>query len=310
VILAVLAIVSATLQPAQPKVGDLITVQFQAPVTLDPAQDYEVVSRGGNKVVLRTFLPKPFVLSGVTGNVRFTNLIVPVGTVLAKNDQLTPAPLVPPREVPYPRAPFIAIALAALAAIAAWAAVWWRSKRRVRTVQPELVLAPEERFRRAVLALREDPSQQKRWARLADETRAYLAATRPDLRTDLTTTELVPRLGEAERVVVDILRMGDFEKFAPSVIVKGFQNADALPSVSLSREDDEGSQNATAGASWLRSSPPRSFGVSAPQDDALSSKAPARTDGEAARDATTSYPGLLGDEQFETVATRALELAS
>jgi acyl-coenzyme A synthetase/AMP-(fatty) acid ligase/thioesterase domain-containing protein/acyl carrier protein len=43
----------------------------------------------------------------------------------------------------------------------------------------------------------------------------------------------------------------------------------ALPSVIRSREDDEGSQNATAGALWLRSSSPRSCGVSAPQDDGI-----------------------------------------
>lgn len=214
-ILAILAVVSATLQPAQPKVGDLITVQFEAPVKLEPAKDYEIVSQDGNRVVLRTFLPKPFVLSGVTGDVHFTNLIVPVRSVLQQNDQLNPAPLVPPREVPYPRAPFVAIGIAALAAIAAWAAVWWRSRSRQEAVQPMPMLAPDERFRRAVLFLREDPLQPLRWARLADETRAYLAATRPHLPSDLTTTELVPRLGEPERVVVDILRQGDREKFSP-----------------------------------------------------------------------------------------------
>jgi hypothetical protein len=231
VILAVLTVVSITLQPAQPKVGDLITVRFEQPVTLDAAQDYEVVSRSGNQVVLRTFLPKPFVLSGVTGNVRFTNLVVPVGSVLQQNDQLTPAPLVPPREVPYPREPFIAIAVAALVAIAAWAVVWWRSRRQQEVIQPVPLLAPDERFRRAVLSLRENPSEPLRWARLADETRAYLAATRPNLPSDLTTSELVPRLGEPERVVEVILRMGDVEKFAPPVM--------------LSRADGEASQDAT-----------------------------------------------------------------
>jgi hypothetical protein len=38
-------------------------------------------------------------------------------------------------------------------------------------------------------------------------------------------------------------------------------------SVTLSRIDGEGSQNTTAGALWLRSSPPRSFVVFATQDD-------------------------------------------
>jgi hypothetical protein len=214
-ILAVLALVSATFQPPAPKVGDLITVEFTAPVTLDASPEYEVVSRSGNRVVVRTFQPKPFALSGVTGNVRFRNLKVPVQSVLAPNDQLKPAPLVPPREVPYPRAPFIAIAIAALCALAAWLLVWRRSKKAAAVLPPQPLLAPEERFRRAVLALRENPSQAKRWAKLADETRAYLAATRPQLRSDLTTTELMPRLREDDRIVVDILRQGDREKFSP-----------------------------------------------------------------------------------------------
>ena len=214
-ILAVLAVVTASFQPPAPKVGDLITIEFAAPVTLDASPAYEVVSRDGNRVVVRTFVPKPFALSGVTGDVRFRNLQVPVHSVLAPNDQLTPAPLVPPREVPYPRAPFIAIAIAALCALAAWLAVWWRSKKTAAVLSPQPVLAPEERFRRAVLALRENPSQAKRWAKLADETRAFLAATRPQLRSDLTTTELVPRLREHDRIVVDILRQGDREKFSP-----------------------------------------------------------------------------------------------
>ncbi len=209
------AVVSASFQPPAPKVGDLITVEFAAPVTLDPSPSYEVVSRSGNRVVVRTFVPKPFALSGVVGDVRFRNINVPVQSVLAPNDALTPAPLAPPREVPYPRAPFIAIAIAALCAIAAWLAVWWRSKHRAAVAQPKLVLAPDERFRRAVLALRENGAQPKRWATLADETRAYLAATRPQFPSDLTTTELVPRLGERERIVIDILRQGDREKFSP-----------------------------------------------------------------------------------------------
>jgi hypothetical protein len=214
-ILAVLAVVTATFQPPAPKVGDLITIEFAAPVTLDASPAYEVVSRNGNRVVVRTFVPKPFALSGVTGDVRFRNLQVPVQSALAPDDQLAPAPLVPPREVAYPHAPFIAIAIAALCAIAAWLAVWLRSQKTAAAVAAQPALAPEERFRRAVLALRQDPSQAKRWAKLADETRAYLAATRPQLRTDLTTTELVPRLQEHDRIVVDILRQGDREKFSP-----------------------------------------------------------------------------------------------
>jgi hypothetical protein len=211
----VLAAVTATIQPQAPKVGDLITIEFAAPVVLDATPDVEIVSRQGRRVVVRTFQPKPFVLSGKVDGLPFTNLVVPVHSVLAPNDAMTPAPLAPPVQVPYPRTPFIAIAIAALAAVAIWIAVWYRAKHASapKVVQP--AMSAEERFRGAVIALRRDRAHPRRWAALADETRAFLAATR-HLGTELTTTELVPRLAEQDRIVVDILRNGDVEKFAPS----------------------------------------------------------------------------------------------
>ena len=207
--------VTASIQPAAPKVGDLITLEFAESVTLDPAADVEVVSREGKRVVVRTFQPKPFVLSGSVGKERFENLIVPVKSVLAPNDPMTPAPLAPPVSMPYPRAPFIAIALAAVAALAVWAAVWWRAKHVSAPAAVQPLLSPEERFRNAVLALRNHGAHPRRWAALADETRAFLAATR-HLGTELTTSELVPRLAEQDRIAEDILRHGDYEKFAPA----------------------------------------------------------------------------------------------
>lgn len=210
----VLAAVTATIQPSAPKVGDLITIEFAAPVVLDASTDYEVVSRAGNRVVVRTFTPKPFVMSGAVGGTRFTNLKVPVASVLAPNDSMNPAPLAPPLQVPYPRAPFIAIAIAALAAMAIWAAVWWRARHAAQAAVPSPTVSPEERFRDAVLALRRNREHPRRWAALADETRAFLAATR-HLGEELTTTELVPRLADHDRIAEDILRHGDVEKFAP-----------------------------------------------------------------------------------------------
>jgi hypothetical protein len=213
-ILAVLALVSATFHPAAPTVGDPITLEFAAPVTLDASQDYEVVSRSGNRVVIRTFLPKPIALSGVQGHVRFRNLQIPVKSVLRQGDDLAPAPLVPPRKVAYPRAPFLATAIAAVAALGVWALVWWKSKRPVAVAEPEDTRTPVERYRDAVIALRENPSHPRRWAALADATRVYLAATHPRLRSDLTTTEVARLLPDEKRVVVDILRQGDLEKFS------------------------------------------------------------------------------------------------
>lgn len=213
-ILAVLALVSATFHPAAPTVGDPITLQFAAPVTLDASPDYEVISRTEKQVVIRTFQPKAISLSGVQGNVRFRNLQIPVKSVLKQGDDLTPAPLAPPRAVAYPRAPFIAIAIAAFVAMVMWALVFWKSRKRVEVVQPEDTRTPFERYRDAVLALRENPSHPRRWAALADATRVYLAATHPRLRSDLTTTEVARLLPEEKKVVVDILRQGDLEKFS------------------------------------------------------------------------------------------------
>jgi hypothetical protein len=212
-ILAVLALVSVTYSPAKPTVGDPITITFTAPAALAPSPDYEIVAQQGNRAVVRTFTPKPLVLSGTSGSTRFRNLVVPVYSVLKPNDDYKPAPLVTPQTIAYPRAPFIAIAVAALLAILAWTALWLRTRPRVRAAVP--LIPPEERFRRAVLALRERNDPQ-RWADLADATRAYLAMTRTQLGSDLTTTELLPRLRGNETVVVDILRQGDLEKFSTS----------------------------------------------------------------------------------------------
>jgi hypothetical protein len=133
--------------------------------------------------------------------------------VLKKDDDLTPAPLTPPLEVPWPRAPWIAIAVAAASAVGFWVAVVVLSRRRTRVAAPRI--SPAAAFRQEVEALRRDGARRRRWASLADATRSFLAATRPALGGELTTTEIVPRLGERERIVEAILHQGDLEKFSP-----------------------------------------------------------------------------------------------
>ncbi|HJQ40795.1 MAG TPA: hypothetical protein VKB93_26960 [Thermoanaerobaculia bacterium] len=215
----VLALVTATFSPPAPTVGDPITITFSEPVKIEKSPSYEILSGaagfspprpdGGLKpaapqvVVVRTFVPKPFTIAGVT---------IPVRSVLKKNDDLKPAPLAAPQALPYPRAPFSAIAIAALLSILTWTMAWMFSRRR-RAVVPT-PLSSAERYRRAVLALRESSRHAHRWAALADATRGYLAEARANLGSDLTTTELVPRLQEGERVVAEILRIGDMEKFS------------------------------------------------------------------------------------------------
>lgn len=214
-ILAVLAALTVSLSPPQPKVGDLITVTFPAPVVLEASRDYEVVSRRGDTVVVRTFEPRAFELRGTAGKVRFRNLKVPMTSVLKQGDDLAPAPLAPPHSPSIVWLYAIAIALAVLLVLAVIALIWMRMRRKKKPqAAPVPELSAEERFRAAVRALREDPAHQHRWAALADETRRYLAATRPQLGSELTTTELVPRLDDAQRVVEEILRQGDLEKFS------------------------------------------------------------------------------------------------
>ena len=209
-ILALLLAVTATFSPSQPTVGDPITLRFDEAVVLDKSQEYEILEQKGRVVVVRTFRPKPFSVSGTIGGARFSGVIVPVKSVLKPNDDLKPAPLTPPQPLPYPRRPFIAIGATALAAAGLWLAVWKLAKKALEVpVIPEL--PADERFRRAVAIARTQP---ERWAALADATRAYLSSTRPRLSNDLTTTELVPRLQEDERFVSEILRQGDLEKFS------------------------------------------------------------------------------------------------
>jgi hypothetical protein len=211
-ILAILAVVTATYAPPAPTVGDLITVEFETDVRLDESESYEIVSQEGSRAVIRTFYPKPLLLSGRAGYINFRGLPVVVRSVLEPQDDMAPAPLAPPVPVPYAREPFIAIAIAAGAALLAWLSVWWVTRPRETATMP--LLPPDERFRRAVLALIDEPGHRFRWATLADETRLFLAATHPELRSDLTTREVVRLLSDDNRVVEEILRQGDLEKFS------------------------------------------------------------------------------------------------
>lgn len=197
---------TATFHPAKPAVGDLITVQFEQPATLDPSPAFEIVSKSRNGIVIRTFTPKPIALSGVSGGVRFRNLVVPVRSVLAPKDDLKAAPLVPPRLPPQPRTATIAIAAASLLALAGWTVAYFLSRRK--QVAPMVAVAPAERFRAAV---RNSARAKQRWASLADATRAYLAAR--GYGAELTTSQILTRLHDDD--VAEILHRGDLEKFSP-----------------------------------------------------------------------------------------------
>jgi hypothetical protein len=206
--LLVLALIT-TFHPARPTVGDAITIDFAAPATVDPSPDYEVVSRTGNSVVIRTFVPHTITVTGRSANGPLS-VMIPIHSVLKPDDKLEPAPLKPPKAEPWPRLPFVAIGIVGLAAIAAWTAVVLLAKRRV--PRPRIVVVPVEAFRARVLVLR-GKAAPMRWAHLADALRAYLAAVHDDLGAELTTSELLARVDDD--AVAQILRQGDLEKFSP-----------------------------------------------------------------------------------------------
>lgn len=208
----VLLLVTASFRPAHPTVGDLITLDFKQPVTIEPSPQFEIVSQKGSRVVIRTFEPRPFAISGRAGDQRFRNLVIPVRSVLKPRDNMTPAPLKPPRPEPYPRLPFVAMGMAAIVALATWAVVLVLARRAAAARVPRPAVPPADRFRAAVIALRDHPNAPRRWARLADALREYLAET-GELRRDLTTTEVIARA--ASPVIAEILRQGDLEKFSP-----------------------------------------------------------------------------------------------
>lgn len=206
--LLLLALIT-TFQPARPTVGDPITIAFASPTVVEPSADYEVVAQKGNSVVIRTFVPHTITVKGRSADGP-VSVMIPIHSVLKPDDKLEPAPLKPPKPEPWPRLPFVAIGIAALAAIAAWTAVVLLAKRRV--PKPRIVIVPAEAFRARILALRGD--EPMRWAKLADAVRGYLAAVRADLGAELTTSELLARVDGSE-VIAKILRQGDLEKFSP-----------------------------------------------------------------------------------------------
>ena len=107
-------------------VGDPVTIDLpKAPVVLQQSADYEVLSNAGKRIVVRTFRPKPFVVSGSAGGEPFRRTI-DVQSVLKPNDNLRPAPLASPRVEPEPWLPWTLVGATALLAIASWT---WLAKR-------------------------------------------------------------------------------------------------------------------------------------------------------------------------------------
>lgn len=207
--------------PASPTIGDVVTVEVRHPnVAFAESEGIELVEAAGSRARLRMMRPGlQTVRFDVTAAARTVRLAfnVTVASVLAPDDALKPAPLAPPEPVPYPRAAWAAIAFAAGAAIVSWAALVMLHRRRRAHAAPitaQPVLSPREEFEVELHALA-GRTDRAAAIGLANATRQYLAAVDASLPLELTTSELLARLGGRLAAVPKILRAGDRAKFAP-----------------------------------------------------------------------------------------------
>src|SRR5438874_12034596 len=99
---ALLLLLITTIQPARPTIGDPVTITFAAPTTVNPSSDYEVISRSGKSVVIRTFVPHTITVNGRAANGP-VSVMIPIHSVLKPDDKVEPAPLKPPKSEQCPR---------------------------------------------------------------------------------------------------------------------------------------------------------------------------------------------------------------
>jgi hypothetical protein len=217
-----------TFSPAKPTIGDAITIKASgAPFEVRPSEEFEVVSTGPGEVVLRTFHPGTLHVEVVThtpGEVtESATLAIEVGSVLAGDDKLEPAPLRPPKPLPRENTAWIATGVAAGVAALLWALVALLLRFRKAPAIPEIpaVEDPAETFRAALATVRTLRDDESKWVMLSSATRRYLAATDPSLGAELTSHELLSamrrtgRRPETVSTVESVLRGGDWTKFSP-----------------------------------------------------------------------------------------------
>jgi hypothetical protein len=212
-----------TFSPPRPTVGDPVTITFPAGVTqvqLSPGEGFEAIRGSGNQIVLRSFRPGPFevsgrLLRGETASAFRMRLII--NSVLQPNDSLEPAALKPPRPLDPNRAAFIAIAAAAAAALLSWLAAILLWRRRTLLPAPRRVPEAAEEFRIALGRAARVADGNARAIALAEATRAYLARIGGAYARELTTFELLQALppGDAAAVIGEVLFEADLAKFSP-----------------------------------------------------------------------------------------------
>lgn len=219
------AVLQVTRTPPAPTIGDTVSVTFPADVrevTFDDREGLEIISRDGNRAVLRIFRVGPMGLQGYLTHadgrrLRFHSLEIPVQSVLKAGDSENPSPLAPPLPLPDDRRPWIAVACAAGAALIAWTALLFFKRRRPAMTAPasagdELLAALEAAARLA--------NRDARLIAAAEAVRRFLDGVGAAPRA-LTSGELATVLrehavaGRAVEIVEQLLRAADAAKFSP-----------------------------------------------------------------------------------------------
>lgn len=204
------------LSPAKPTVGDVIRVEVPGSTIASASGELEIVKREGPAIYVRSFRPgrRTLLVSlAEQPSKRFT-LEVEIHSVLAPDDPLQPAPLVPPNLLPRDRRADIAVASAAAAALVSWALVFLlRGRERAAVVTP--ARGADEIFLETVSLLARRSDREAAIA-LADATREYLAAIDARWSVELTSAELLAQLRGHRHadLVRRILWNGDYAKFA------------------------------------------------------------------------------------------------
>lgn len=212
--------------PGGPTVGDPIAVDLDLRagerIELEPLEGVDVVARIPEGVLVRAFRPGPvtlrFILTDERGASREIIREIEIASVLHADDDMEPAPLAPPVPTTANRTAWVSIAIAAVAATLIWLQLLWLP-RNLSTGQP-MGLSPGDEFRRVIERVRRMTPSDERFATLSDATRRFLSRVDLRLGRELTSAELIERLGEefpetTIDEIRDILSEGDYAKFSP-----------------------------------------------------------------------------------------------
>lgn len=226
-IAAGLSVDQVRVTPKAPTVGDIIRLEFSTGaagrVLLDPSPDFEIVSRKGGDVRIRSFRPGPLSIGGrLLDNGRavvFRNLNLEIQSVLAPGDPLRPAPLRPP--FPLPRDPRVDWWLGGMAVAASvlWAGAFIRHRRKAKVKEAPLLPAREE-FTEALERARREKTLDFLLI-LSDAVRRYFARSDARLGRELTRTEFLDAISRTLpasqlAIVSAILTQADWLKFSGS----------------------------------------------------------------------------------------------